>query len=108
MKSMPVLPHAVTSEAEIGRDAFEISVSPRQNFSKPPPVPDRPTVTRKPRLIFWNSSANASVTGKTVLDPSAVITWAAGVSDVEESPPPQAVSDERSAAAAARRRRRNE
>ena len=29
----------------IGREAFEMSVSPRQNFLKPPPVPDMPTVT---------------------------------------------------------------
>ena len=41
-----------------------MSVSPRQNFLKPPPVPEMPTVT----LIycffaFWNSSATASVTG---------------------------------------------
>ena len=41
-----------------------LSVSPRQNFLKPPPVPEMPTVT----LIaffsaFWNSSATASVTG---------------------------------------------
>ena len=29
----------------IGRDAFEMSVSSAQNFSKPPPVPEVPTVT---------------------------------------------------------------
>ena len=48
-----------------------MSVSPRQNFLKPPPVPEMPTVTRMaPRLSFWNSSATASVIGKTVLEPS--------------------------------------
>jgi hypothetical protein len=55
----------------IGRDAFWMSVSPRQNFLKPPPVPDTPTVTFIWFfLAFWNSSATASVTGKTVLEPS--------------------------------------
>jgi hypothetical protein len=49
------------------------SVSPRQNFLKPPPVPDTPTVTRwRPCFAFWNSSATASVTGKTVLEPSTL------------------------------------
>jgi hypothetical protein len=48
-----------------------MSVSPRQNFLKPPPVPEMPTVTRtRPFLAFWNSSASASWIGKTVLDPS--------------------------------------
>ena len=28
----------------IARDAFARSISPRQNFSKPPPVPETPTV----------------------------------------------------------------
>ncbi len=47
-----------------------MSVSPAQNFLKPPPVPEMPTVTRTPRFSIWNSSATASVTGKTVLEPS--------------------------------------
>jgi hypothetical protein len=46
---------------------LEISVSPRQNFLKPPPMP---TVTLMPLLAFWNSSAIASVIGKTVDEPS--------------------------------------
>jgi len=58
------------SPARIGRDAFWMSVSPRQNFLKPPPVPLMPTVTFRLRLAFWNSSATASVTGNTVLEPS--------------------------------------
>ncbi len=55
-----------------------MSVSPRQNFLKPPPVPDMPTVTRTlPRLEIWNSSAKASETGNTVLEPSILIAaWA--------------------------------
>ncbi len=49
-----------------------MSVSPRQNFWKPPPVPEMPTVTRTPGVTFWNSSATASLMGKTVLEPSRV------------------------------------
>jgi hypothetical protein len=61
----------------IGREALEMSVSPRQNFLKPPPVPDTPTVTLYlPRWAFWNSSATASVIGNTVLEPSILTVWA--------------------------------
>ena len=58
-----------------------MSVSPRQNFLKPPPVPDMPTVTRTlPRLEIWNSSANASEIGNTVLEPSILIAaWASAL-----------------------------
>ena len=39
-----------------------MSVSPRQNFLKPPPVPEMPTVTlTAPFFVFWNSSATPSV-----------------------------------------------
>ncbi|EPR21295.1 hypothetical protein L902_02245 [Agrobacterium radiobacter DSM 30147] len=38
------LQSSISSE-RIGRDAPVMSVSPRQNFLKPPPVPDEPTVT---------------------------------------------------------------
>ena len=74
MYSMPALRQASISSAEIGREALEMSVSPRQNFLKPPPVPAMPTVTRTlPRLEIWNSSASASVIGNTVLEPSILI-----------------------------------
>ena len=61
---IPSFAHSAISLLRIGRDALLMSVSPRQNFLKPPPVPEMPTVT----LIaffsaFWNSSATASVTG---------------------------------------------
>ena len=72
MYSMPALP-AVVHLALRGSAArrSEMSVSPRQNFLKPPPVPEMPTVTLTCCfLAFWNSSATASVTGKTVLEPS--------------------------------------
>jgi hypothetical protein len=60
---MPALAQSSISLARIGREASEISVSPRQNFLKPPPVPEMPTVTRTlPFLDFWKSSATASVT----------------------------------------------
>jgi hypothetical protein len=46
-----------------------MSVSPRQNFWKPPPVPEMPTVTLVPGGAR-NSSATASLMGNTVLEPS--------------------------------------
>src|SRR4030095_7594602 len=53
-------------------------VSPRQKRLKPPPVPAMPTVTRTlPRLEIWNSSATASAIGKTVLEPSILMTLCA-------------------------------
>ena len=74
---MPAARQASISAARIGREASWISVSPRQNFLKPPPVPEMPTVTRTlPRFWIWNSSATASVIGNTVLEPSTLITWA--------------------------------
>ena len=42
---MPAFLHFAISFDFIGRDAPEITVSPRQNFLKPPPVPETPTVT---------------------------------------------------------------
>ena len=61
---MPALAQISISLLRMGREAPEISTSPRQNFLKPPPVPEMPTVTRiAPRLEIWNSSATASVTG---------------------------------------------
>jgi hypothetical protein len=68
----PAALQSFISPARIGRDAFWTSVSPRQNFLKPPPVPLMPTVTFRFLLAFWNSSATASVTGKTVLEPSTL------------------------------------
>src|SRR5436190_9603534 len=75
---MPAALQSSISFLRIGREASEISVSPRQNFLKPPPVPEMPTVT----LIwfffdFWNSSATASVIGYTVLEPSTLTTCCA-------------------------------
>ena len=45
MYSMPLSAQACFSSSSIGREAFETSVSPRQKRSKPPPVPETPTVT---------------------------------------------------------------
>ena len=61
-----------SSSALIGRDASLMSVSPTQNFLKPPPVPEKATGTWTPLLAFWNSSATAWVIGYTVLEPSIV------------------------------------
>ena len=67
---MPLSAQASISLCLMGREASEMSVSPLQNFSKPPPVPETPTVTRTSGATERNSSATASVTGKTVLEPS--------------------------------------
>ena len=80
MNSMPAALQSARSDSLIGREASEICVSPRQNFLKPPPVPEMPTVTRYlPPAEFWNSSAMASVIGKTVLEPSIWIVSCAAV-----------------------------
>src|SRR5829696_1523380 len=67
---MPFAWHALVSSSSIGREASEMSVSPAQNFSNPPPVPEVPTVTLTSGFSALNSSAIASVSGPTVLDPS--------------------------------------
>jgi hypothetical protein len=62
--STPAFWQAAISALRIGRDAFDRSVSPRQNFLNPPPVPEMPTVTLTFCFFaFWKSSATASVTG---------------------------------------------
>src|SRR5512145_1502751 len=73
MYETPFFSQSSTSVGLIGREASEMSVSPAQNFLKPPPVPEMPMVTRTLGWDFWNSSATASVIGYTVLEPSAVI-----------------------------------
>ena len=50
-----------------------MSVSPAQNFSKPPPVPDWPTVIFTSGFSSLNSSAAAWANGKTVEEPSIAI-----------------------------------
>ena len=67
---MPLASQAAFSSSSIGREASEMSVSPSQNFSKPPPVPEVPTVTWTPGCSSWKSSAAAVVSGATVLEPS--------------------------------------
>jgi hypothetical protein len=55
----------------MGLEALFISMSPAQNFLKPPPVPDTPITKRaEPPMDFPQSSTIASVMGKTVLEPS--------------------------------------
>src|SRR5215210_948145 len=60
------------SDSLIGREAFERSVSFLQKRSKPPPVPETPTVTCAPRYLRPKLSAAACAKGATVLEPSAV------------------------------------
>src|SRR4051794_30135870 len=50
-----------------------MSVSPAQNFVKPPPVPDSLTLRSTPGLAALKSSAAASEIGRTVLEPSMTI-----------------------------------
>src|SRR5690606_3928473 len=68
--AMPFSSQIAISSSEIGREASEIAVSPWQNRSKPPPVPDVATSTWTPGFSPMNSSAAASDRGATVLDPS--------------------------------------
>ena len=63
MYSTPASSQRVDSEALIGRDASEMSVSFAANRLKPPPVPDTPTVTWTLGEDFLNVSATASVSG---------------------------------------------
>ena len=65
--------HLIASASRIGRDAFARSISLRQKRSKPPPVPEIPTVTLAFGLRFWKPSAAAIAYGPTVLEPSALI-----------------------------------
>src|SRR4051794_40132688 len=69
---MPFFLQAAISSSSIGRDALATSISPAQNFSKPPPVPDSPTVIFTFGLVPWKLSADAWAKGYTVLDPSTV------------------------------------
>src|SRR5829696_5589543 len=62
-----------SSSGSIGREASEMSVSPAQNFSKPPPVPEVPTVIFTSGYSSLNSSAAASANGATVDEPSIAI-----------------------------------
>src|SRR5918999_2955219 len=97
---MLLLWQAAFSSSSIGRDASEMSVSPLQNFSNPPPVPDVPTGTWTRPCSSWNSSEATVVNGATVLDPSILIVpdsccwpppWPAPPPPSSE-PPPQATS----------------
>ena len=69
----PLSQTGTSSSSSIGRDAVEMSVSPAQNFSKPPPVPDVPTVIFTSGYSSLNSSAAASANGATVDEPSIAI-----------------------------------
>ncbi len=63
MKSTPPFLQSTSSSSLIGREASEMSVSPAQNFSKPPPVPDWPTEICTPLFCDMNCSAAACANG---------------------------------------------
>ena len=46
-----------SSSSLIGREALEMSVSPAQNFSKPPPVPEVPTETLTAAVLLGEQLA---------------------------------------------------
>ncbi len=86
-----------------------MSVSPAQNFWKPPPVPDCPTETLipEPSGVALNSSPAAAVSGPTVDEPStrtspeAAAPLLAPASVPESSWPPQAARNRVGMASAA-------
>jgi hypothetical protein len=78
---MPLSSQAAASSSLIGREAFEMSVCPWQNTSKPPPVPEVPTDTLTPGCSPAKSSPAAAVSGWTVDEPST------RTSPDSESPP---------------------
>src|SRR4029078_6751451 len=62
-----------SSSGLMGREASEMSVSPAQNFSKPPPVPEGAPVLFAFVFSPWKASWAACANGATVLDPSILI-----------------------------------
>ena len=58
---------------EIGREASQISSSPRTNVLNPPPVPDLSTLSATSAWALLNSCATAWLSLKTVLEPSISI-----------------------------------
>ena len=68
---MPLRLQRFVSSSSIGREAVARSVSPAQKRSKPPPVPETPTVIWTFECSRWNRSAAAVANGLTVLEPSA-------------------------------------
>ena len=103
--SIPFFSQIAISSSSIGREALEMSVSPMQNFSKPPPVPEVPTETLTSEFSPLNSSPAAEVSGSTVDEPSTTTS-----PDAPSSPPlvagsllpPQAARPRESTSAAGR------
>src|SRR5215207_8973366 len=105
---MPALSQAspsFSSSVLIGREASLTSVSPAQNFSKPPPVPDSPTVTLTSGASSWKNSAAACANGKTVDEPSIRMlpeTFSPALASLPPPPPPSSSSLPHAAAPSAR------
>ena len=99
--STPPFEQASSSSGSIGREASEMSVSPAQNFSKPPLVPAAPTVMLTSGFSSLKSSAAAWANGSTVLDPSIEIV---PERSPPVSPPPSVVESSSPQAATPRAR----
>src|SRR5699024_8007956 len=67
---MPLSSNFFFSSSFIGLDAFEKSVLPEMNFSKPPPVPDVPDETVTSEFSLANFSFSFSMIGPPVDEPS--------------------------------------
>ncbi len=64
-----------------------MSISPTQNFSKPPEVPASPTLILTFGLSALNSSAAACANGNTVLEPSTLMVPERSLLPPSSSPP---------------------
>jgi hypothetical protein len=86
----PAFLQAAFSSSSIGREASEIAISPRQNFSKPSPVPAPPTVICTSGFSSLKNSLADSANGWTVLEPSMAMLplRSVGVSASALPPPP--------------------
>jgi len=74
MYLMPFLRQSSISSARMGREAFDHVDLAAAELLEATARARHATVTRTlPRLEIWNSSANASETGNTVLEPSILI-----------------------------------
>ena len=78
-----------SSSGLIGREASEMSVSPAQNFSKPPPVPDLPTRDLDVGVLLVEQLGRGLANGQTVDEPSMRdLALEVAAADADALPPP--------------------